>query len=134
MDVTPEKLAEVRAFFEKDRFATENGAVIESVDEHAAICSLMLTDRHKNAMGGVMGGVPFMLADFTFAVASNWQGKPTVSIHSDISFLATVRGSSLTASAELVKDGKTTCVYTVRITDDTGRHVALATVTGCHVN
>jgi len=39
-----------------------------------AICSLTLEAKHKNALGAVMGGVYFTLADFAFAVASNWQG------------------------------------------------------------
>ena len=62
----------VRTFM-KDRFATENGAVIEEVDDHYAKCSLKIEDRHRNAMGAVMGGVYFTLADFALAVASNWQ-------------------------------------------------------------
>ena len=68
--------------FENDRFATENGAVIEEVEEHYAQCSLKLGSRHRNAMGAVMGGVYFTLADFAFAVAANWQGTGTVSLHS----------------------------------------------------
>ena len=59
--------------FSKDRFATDNGAVIAEVDDHYAKCILQLEDRHRNAMGAVMGGVYFTLADFAFAVASNWQ-------------------------------------------------------------
>lgn len=39
--------------FENDRFATENGAVIEEVEEHYAKCSLKLGSRHRNAMGAV---------------------------------------------------------------------------------
>ena len=66
-------LAEVRKIFEGDRFATENGAVIEEIGERSAVCSLTITDSHRNAMGAVMGGVYFMLADFAFAVAANWE-------------------------------------------------------------
>ena len=38
--------------FENDRFATENGAVIEEVEEHYAQCSLKLGSRHRNAKIG----------------------------------------------------------------------------------
>ena len=48
---------EVKKMFEQDRFATDNGAYIEEVDDHYAKCSLNIEDRHKNAMGAVMGGV-----------------------------------------------------------------------------
>ena len=50
--------------FQNHRFATENGAVIEEVDDHYAKCSLKIENRHRNAMGAVMGGVYFTLADF----------------------------------------------------------------------
>ena len=64
-------LEEVRRIFEGDRFAIENGAVIEEIGERSATCSLIITDSHRNAMGAVMGGTYFMLADFAFAVAAN---------------------------------------------------------------
>ena len=63
-------LNEVRKFFENDKFATENGAVIDEIGDYTATCSLKITDSHRNAMGAVMGGVYFMLADFAFAVAA----------------------------------------------------------------
>ena len=63
-------LEEVRKIFEGDRFATENGAVIEEIGDHSATCSLIIKDSHRNAMGAVMGGTYFMLAYFTFAVAA----------------------------------------------------------------
>ena len=66
-------LEEVRCIFESDRFATENGAVIDEIGDHSATCSLVITDSHRNAMGAVMGGTYFMLADFAFAVAANWE-------------------------------------------------------------
>ena len=68
-------LEEVRKLFEADRFATENGAVIEEIGDHYARCSLMLTDSHRNAMGAVMGGTYFMLADFAFAVEYDSEGS-----------------------------------------------------------
>ena len=70
--------------FQNDRFATENGAVIEEVDDHYAKCSLKIENRHRNAMGAVMGGVYFTLADFALAVASNWQKMGYVSLNSEI--------------------------------------------------
>ena len=48
---TKKTLEEVRKIFEADRFATENGAVIEEIGEHSAICSLDITESHCNAMG-----------------------------------------------------------------------------------
>ena len=127
-------LEEVRKIFEDDRFATENGAVIDEIGERSATCSLVITSSHRNAMGAVMGGVYFMLADFAFAVAANWEKMGCVSIHSDISFLNAAKGKRLVAKAMCVKDGKTTVCYRVEVADDLGTPTAVVTVTGYKVS
>ena len=126
-------LEEVRRIFADDRFATENGAVIEEIGHHSATCSLEITDSHRNAMGAVMGGTYFMLADFAFAVAANWERMGCVSLRSDISFLGAAKGKKLIAKAVCVKDGKTTACYRVDVTDDLGNLSAIVTATGYHV-
>ena len=130
---TKNALDEVRRIFEGDRFATENGAVIEEIGDHSATCSLVLTDSHRNAMGAVMGGTYFMLADFAFAVAANWEKMGCVSLRSDISFLGAAKGQKLIAKAECVKDGRTTSCYHVDVTDDVGNLTATMTATGYRV-
>ena len=126
-------LEEVRKIFADDRFATENGAVIEAIGDHSAICSLIITDSHRNAMGAVMGGAYFMLADFAFAVAANWEKMGCVSLHSDISFLGVAKGNKLIAEAVCIKDGRTTACYRVNVTDELGNLAATVTVMGYHV-
>jgi len=123
-------LEEVRDIFEKDRFATVNGAVIDEVGEGYARCSMDITETHKNAMGAVMGGATFTLADFTFAVASNWQKMGTVALSSNVTFLGVAKGERLIAEAKVVKDGRSTCYYNVEITDELGTQVAVVTVSG----
>ena len=126
-------LEEVRRIFEADRFATENGAVIDEIGDHSAACSLVITDSHRNAMGAVMGGTYFMLADFAFAVAANWEKMGCVSLRSDISFLGAAKGKKLIAKAVCVKEGRTTACYRVDVTDELGNLAATVTATGYHV-
>ena len=126
-------IEEIRRIFEGDRFATENGAVIEEVGDHSAVCSLMITDSHRNAMGAVMGGVYFTLADFAFGVAANAEKMGCVSLHSDISFLGSAKGEKLIAKAVCVKDGKSTACYRIDVTDDLGNLTATITITGYHI-
>ena len=126
-------LEEVRKIFEGDRFATENGAVIEEIGHHSATCSLLITDSHRNAMGAVMGGTYFMLADFAFAVAANWEKMGCVSLRSDISFLGAAKGEKLIAKAACVKDGRTTACYRVDVADEYGNLTATVTATGYHI-
>ena len=142
-------LAQVQEMFENDRFATLNGARITEIGDHYARCEMELDDRHKNALGAVMGGASFTLADFTFAVASNWQKPGTVSLSTNITYLGGAKGSRLIAEAHMtylspakgqrliaqahrVRRGRTTCYYRVDVTDDLGTQVAAVTVTGYH--
>ena len=120
---------DVKKMFEQDRFATDNGAYIEEVDDHYAKCSLMLEDRHRNAMGAVMGGVYFTLADFALAVASNWQKMGYVSLNSEITYLTAARGKQLIAEAFCVKNGRTTGYYRIDVKDELGNLAAAVTAT-----
>ncbi len=122
--VSPEELERVRKFFRNDLFATEAGAFIEEIDDHYAKVSLSLNEHHKNAAGGIMGGVYFTLADFAFAVAANWQRVGTVSINTDISFIGVPKTDRIFAETELLKNGRTTCCYNVRVYDEDNNPVA----------
>ena len=104
-----EELERVREMFRNDRYATETGAVIDEIGDHYAKVSLTITGHHNNAVGGVMGGVYFTLADFAFAVASNWQKAGTVSITSDISFIGVPKSDRIIAETQLIKNGRSTC-------------------------
>ena len=128
-----EILEKVRELFKNDRFATEAGAVIDEIGDHYAKCSLVINEHHKNAVGGVMGGVYFTLADFAFAVASNWQQPGVVGINNSIAYLSAVKGKKLIARASMIKDGRSTCLYNVDITDDLGTKVANVQCMGFHV-
>lgn len=123
-------LEEVRELFAKDRFATENGAVIEEIGDGYAKCSLQITDSHRNALGAVMGGASFTLADFAFAVAANWENPGVVSLHSNIAYLGVAKGEQLIAEAFCVKAGRATSYYRVDVQDELGNMVAAVTTTG----
>lgn len=128
-------IEKVREFFRNDRFATENGAVIDELDEKngSATVSLLITPRHKNAIGGVMGGVYFMLADFAFAVASNYEKPGMVSISSDISFIGQPKGERLIAKAVPIKEGRTLSCYRTSVYDELGTVIAEVKIVGLRV-
>lgn len=125
-----EQLDKIRERFSHDRFATVNGALIEEIAEGYARCSMQITDDHKNALGAVMGGAIFTLADFTFAVATNWQENPVVSLNASITFLGKAKGNTLIAEAKKIRAGRKTCYYMVEITDELGSQVAHMTSNG----
>ena len=124
-------LEEAKEFFGEDYYATKvTGIEITEVEDHYARCSLELTRNHKNAYGGVMGGAIFTLADYTFAVASNFRQPQTVSVTSQISFIGRAKGSRLVAESRLIKDGRTTCLYGIDVSDELGTKVAFVTISG----
>ena len=121
---------EAREFFYDDVFARKSGVVIDELSDYGSVCSMDITDDHKNAAGAVMGGAIFTLADFACAVAANNIHKITVIQNVSINFLSSSRGSRLIARAECKKDGKMSCVYNVNVTDDLGCDIAQYTATG----
>lgn len=123
-------LEEVREKFSNDRFATTNGAVIEAVADGYARCAMELNETHRNAMGAVMGGAIFTLADFAFAVASNWNKPASVSLAASISFLGRAKGNRLIAEARVLKEGRRTSCYEVEVRDELGTQVAYMTSNG----
>ncbi len=122
-------IEEVRDFFKNDRFAANAGMQIDDYGDDSCTCSVVLTDDHKNAYGGVMGGAIFTLADLAFAVTANNIHSLSVAQQVSINYLSAPKGSKLIARSKCLKDGKTTSVITVMVSDDTGREVALFTGT-----
>jgi len=127
-------LEEAREFFANDRYATvATGIVIDEIGENYAKCSLKLNENHLNAVNHVMGGVAYTLADFVFAVSTNFQKPPTVTTVSQISYLASPKGKILYGESKCLKDGKRNCFYEITITDDHGTKVAVVMTNGAHL-
>ena len=123
-------LEDVQAFFSHDLFATEAcGCRITQASRGHAVCELDLTPVHRNAMGAVMGGAIFTLADYALAVACNMGEEPTVSVCNTIEFMSGARGQHLTATACADKSGRSLGFYTVDVTDELGTQVARMTAT-----
>ena len=124
-----QSLEEAKAFFRQDRFATGNGMQLDELTEEKAVCSMEVGENHRNGLGGVMGGAIFTLADFASAALTNHLHSPTVAQQVSINYLNGAKGSRLTAVASLVKNGRSSMVTEVRVTDDLGRDIALMTFT-----
>ena len=123
-------LEEIEAVFANDRFATEAaGCRVVSGEHGRAVCSMELADVHRNAMGNVMGGAIFTLADFALAICCNIGEEPTVSVDSSISFFRSTQGAALTAAAVCDKPGRHLGFYTVTVEDDLGKQIAKMTAT-----
>ncbi len=127
---TFKNIEEARDYFKGDKYALNSGIYIEELGENSCVCSMIIKETHRNAVGGVMGGAIFTLADLAFSAASNNVHKPTVAMQTSINFLSAAKGTKLFAKAYCVKDGRTTAVYNVDVKDDTDRLVAQFVGTG----
>lgn len=123
--------------FAHDLYATQaTGVILETVDQDFARCQVKLQDIHRNAMGSVMGGVMFTLADLAFAAAANSRcleaGEPLswVSVNSSINYLAQPVGNLLVADTQCVKRGRSSCLFHINIHDEEKTLVAVVTTTG----
>ena len=114
-----------REFFAADSFARENGMELVTVSPGRATVSMQVSDRHKNSHGTVHGGALFTLADTAFALASNSHGIPAAAINASISYLTAARDGTLTAEAEEFTRNPKLASYTVVITDDEKRRIAI---------
>lgn len=123
-------IEEVRAYFGKDRFASEacGCEVLEASHGHG-VCAFTIGDQHRNAQGNVMGGAIFTLADFALAIACNMGENPTVSVQSSIEYFNMAKGTRLIATADVDKNGRSLGFYTVNIVDDLGTKIARMTAT-----
>ena len=124
------ELEHIRNHFKKDRFATGNGMVIDSVTEDCVVCSMELNESHRNSVDGVQGGAIFTLADLTFAVHCNLAmlcGEDigvTLGQSCSISFLKSSKGARLIAKSTCLSKGRNMSVYRICVEDDLGSPIA----------
>lgn len=128
-------LEDITAYFSGDRFASTslNPTIEEAHHGHARV-SMPLQPQHLNAVGALMGGVPFVLSDYAFAIASNIGQAPTVSVSSTIDHLGVPKTNRLIATCDLDKDGRSIVFATVVVTDDAGNPVARTYIKGYRKN
>ncbi|PIE71552.1 MAG: hypothetical protein CSA22_01630 [Deltaproteobacteria bacterium] len=116
---------QMKAYFEKDRFAAAVGARLITVSPGYAEARLMIREDHFNAVGLVQGGVIFTLADFAFTAAANAHGKAAIALNVNVSFVRPGIRGALTAVARETARSRTIGNYDVTVSDQKGKTVAL---------
>ncbi len=126
-------LERARAIFQARGTFAEGlvGCRIDAVGPGYALCSLALEEKHLNGLGSAMGGVIFTLADYAYAVASNFDRDVFVTSASNIRYIKGARsGQRITAEAREIRSGRRSCLFEVAIRDEAGELLALADVAG----
>ena len=116
-------------YFSHDGYVKLSGIEIEEITEEKAVVSAKIKPEHLNGNGFVQGGMLYTLADFAFAVLSNYLHPMTVTQGGQIHYLRAAQGSTITATAtETARAGRNT-VSEVTLRDDKGTVVCI-----CHFN
>ncbi len=111
-------------------FVKEVGYKTLEMREGYARGELELTEKHGNPIGSIHGGVLFTIADNTGGAAATSRGRYVTTLSGEIHYLRPAIGcKKLIGESREIKTGKRICVYEVMITDETGRELAIATMT-----
>lgn len=110
---------------EKDTFAKKLGIEILEAECGRSKVVMPLGEDTANALGTVHGGAIFALADLALAAASNSEGVVSVSIQTDIHYLAAVSSEGLLyATAEKTAETRRLGYYHIRIYRPDGMDIA----------
>ena len=140
-EMTPQDLAEAcaAAMWNDDSASQRLNMVLDHVAPGQAALSMTITSDMSNGHGNCHGGYIFTLADSAFAFACNSYNQLAVAQHCSVTYLIPGRiGDRLTATATEVSRRGRSGIYDIRITNQTGDHVAefrghSRTVKGTHL-
>ena len=121
----------IREFLNReDRFCRFCGIELTTVGDGFAEAVLRVGDNVLNGRGVVQGGAVMTLADFAFAGAVNGSGVSGVSLNCTTNFIRPGTGSMLKAVARKVSQGRRTALYSVEVSDEAGKLIAVMSMTG----
>ena len=116
----------VEHMMENDFFSQWMGVEVLDVKEGYSKIRMTIRKEMVNGFGIVHGGLPFSLADSAFAFACNNRNNLSVALDVTITFMKAVNvGDVLTAEAKEIHNGRSTGLYHITITNQSGHDVAL---------
>ena len=105
------------------------GLEVERVEGGETVMTLLAEERHSNPMGTLHGGILCDLADAAMGMAyfsTLDPGESFTTLELKINFLRPFRNGTLTATARVVKAGRTIGLTECDVTDPEGRLIARA--------
>ena len=110
----------------KDLFSQWLGIEIINTREGYSKIKMKVRKEMMNGLNVIHGGIAFSLADSAFAFACNSRNNLSLALETSISFLKPVFiDDELTAEAREIRNGKSTGVYMVDISNQHNQLIAL---------
>ena len=125
-----ERIKLLKKFFEEDAYAAISGMFITGISKETAFVEADIKDIHYNADKVAQGGMIYTLADFAFAVISNYLHPKTVTQSGHITYLRPAACKHLKASArEIARNGHNS-VGEVIVENECGDIICVASFNG----
>jgi len=123
-------IAELKASFQKEHFATVWGMKMLELTPGYAKFSMKLKPEYRNFNGLTFGGIIMSIADMAFAYCVNSVNRPSVAINFDTQFVAAPKpNDELIAEGKVIKTGRRLSIAEMTVTNRTGKLIAKATGT-----
>lgn len=111
-------------------YAQRLGIFVEEIGPGYARVTKTITKEDLNPLQFAHGGVYFSMADTASGSAIASRGHRAVTLNASYNYFRSAKvGDTLTAEARESKNGKTICVYDIRITDQNGTLLGTGTFT-----
>jgi acyl-CoA thioesterase len=115
----------VNHMMENDFFSQWLGIEVLEIKEGYSRIKMTVRKEMVNGFGIVHGGIPFSLADSSFAFACNNRNNLSVALDTSINFIKPVHVDDvLTAEAKEVHNGKSTGLYHISIINQNNHVIA----------
>lgn len=115
----------LRKVMEQDAFAKHLEIELLTLEAGSARARMFVKDFHRNPFKMVHGGAIFTLADYVFQAACNSHGVLAVAIQANITYLQAPQTPALFAEASEVSCSRRLGTYSIRVTDENDRLVAM---------
>ena len=116
----------VKHMLHTDAFSQWLGVDIVEIKEGYSKIKMKVREEMMNGLNVIHGGIAFSLADSAFAFACNSRNNLSLALETSISFLKPVFiDDELTAEAKEIRNGKSTGVYMVDITNQHNQLIGL---------
>ena len=116
-------------FNEHDGFSKHNGLKLTKMQPGYAEAEFTVTDKNRNFMGTIHGGVLFGLVDIVAGSSLAAYGKHCVTLSSNITYVAAVTGGKIIAKSKEVSHTRRTATYDVEVMSETGKLLCKAVTT-----
>ena len=93
-----------------------------------------IREESLNPYGFAHGGLIFGLGDTAMGILSRSSGRKAVTLNSTINYLRPVVGKILRAEAEMIKDGKKTCLLRCNFYDENNKLTATMDGNYCYID